>query len=78
MYSPINKVLTVKELAFLCKYKLHSKLLESTIRSYLYKNIKNNLLKAEYKKGQYLIKKYDFEEFLCKYYSQFGFSYNPI
>lgn len=78
MDSDKEKRLTIKESSFLCKYKLHSKLLESTIRAYIYKNIKSNTLNAIYEDGHYLILETDLNEFISKNYKHLGFSYNPI
>ncbi len=78
MNSDIKKRLTIKESSFLCKYKLHSKLLESTIRSYIYKSIKSNTLNAIYEDGHYLILEADLNKFISENYKHLGFSYNPI
>lgn len=78
MDSEAEKALTIKEISFICKYKLHSKLLEKTIRSYLYKNIKEHLLPAKFINGRYLILESDFNNFIKENYIHLGFSYNPI
>lgn len=77
MDSDTNKIYTIKESAYICKYKLHSKLSETTIRAYIYRNIKANLLKAIYQNGHYLISEESLNIFIKENYTHLGFSYNP-
>ena len=73
----LNDVLSVKEIAFICKYKLGSKLSEATIKQYIYKLIKNNNINVIQQNNQSFIKLADFIEFLSHNYSKLGFNYNP-
>ncbi len=70
--------LEIKQLSFICKYKFNSKLSESTIRNYLYKDIKNKSLKSKYINGHHFIMWGDFLNLLNYDYLRLGFSYNPI
>ena len=72
-----DELLTVKELSFICKYKFNSKLSEVTLRSYLYKNIKDGHIKSILSDNKTFVHFGDFITFLSKNYSKLGFSYNP-
>lgn len=73
----LKNYLSVKEIAFICKYKLGSKLAETTIKQYIYKSIKNNSINKVIKNRKIYIKTSDFIDFLAINYSKLGFSYNP-
>ena len=73
-----DTLFTVKEISFICKYKFNSKLSETTIKNYIYKNLKYGSIKFTYKNNKIYISFKEFIKFLSKNYLKLGFSYNPI